>query len=194
MKNVIAALALVIIGATAVQAQQKWSVDASHSNVLFTVDHLVISEVQGYFKLFNGSLTATKPDLSDAQVDFSVDVSSINTDNNDRDNHLKSDDFFNAAKFPAMTFKSTSMKPAGKGKYKLTGVLTIRDVKKTVTFDVSYKGEVKDPWGNTKAGFIAETSINRFDYNLKWDTKMEAGGLVVGKDVRIKLNIEMKKG
>jgi polyisoprenoid-binding protein YceI len=193
MKTLLLSLVALVATAFSASAQTTWVCDASHSNVLFTVNHLVISEVQGSFRVFDGKITASKPDLSDANVDFSVDVKSINTDNNDRDNHLKSDDFFNAEKFPKMTFKSQSMKKVGDKKYKLTGTLTIRDVSKTVTFDVVYGGEVKDPWGNTKSFFRADATINRIDYNLKWNTLMETGGAVVGKDVKIRLNMEMKK-
>lgn len=185
---------MAFVAAVSLNAQPvTWVCDPSHSNMLFTVDHLVVSEVQGYFKIFDGKMTASKADLSDAQIEFNIDVASINTDNNQRDNHLKSDDFFNAEKFPKMTFKSKSMKKVGDKKYKLTGILTIRDISKEITFDVSYGGEIKDPWGNVKSGFKAETTINRFDYNLKWNTLTEMGGAVVGKEVRIRCNIELKK-
>ena len=107
-----------------------------------------------------------------------------------RDNHLKSDDFFNAEKYPKMTFKSVSWKKAGDQNYVLEGDLTIRDVTKRVTFTVVHGGTIKDPWGNTKAGFKATTVINRFDYGLKWNTLMEAGGATVGKDVSITLNLQ----
>lgn len=170
----------------------KWTVDKSHSNVKFTITHLVVSEVEGSFKLFDGSMQNTKEDLSDAKIDFSVDVASIDTDNQRRDTHLKSDDFFNAEKFPAMKFTSTSMKPAGENKYKLAGNLTIRDVTKPVEFDVTYGGSA-NAMGTTKLGFKAQTTINRFDYNLKWDKATEGGGLVVSEDVDIALNIQLNK-
>jgi polyisoprenoid-binding protein YceI len=170
----------------------KWTVDKAHSNVKFTVTHLVVSEVEGSFKLFDGTLENTKSDLSDAKISFTVDVNSINTDNEKRDGHLKSDDFFNAEKFPEMKFTSTSMKPAGENKYKLAGNLTIRDVTKPVEFDVTYGGSVA-AMGTTKLGFKAKTTINRFDYNLKWDKATESGGLVVSKDVDIIVNVELNK-
>jgi len=174
-------------------AQTTWKLDHSHSNVKFTVTHLVISEVDGSFKKFDGNLTASKDDFSDAQISFSVDVRSINTDNDMRDDHLRGDDFFNAEKYPEMTFVSTSMKKTGDNTYKLTGDLTIRDVTKPITFDVVYGGTVVDPWGSTKAGFKAIGTINRFDYNLKWNTLTEAGGAVVGADVKITINAEFAK-
>lgn len=170
----------------------KWVVDKPHSNVKFTVTHLLVSEVEGSFKLFEGSLETSKEDLSDARINFTVDVASIDTDNEKRDGHLKSDDFFNAEKFPAMKFVSTSIKSLGDNKYKLLGNLTIRDVTKPVEFDVTYGGSVA-AMGGTKAGFKAKTTINRFDYNLKWDKATETGGLVVGKDVEIVVNAQLNK-
>jgi polyisoprenoid-binding protein YceI len=170
----------------------KWTVDKSHSNVKFTVTHLVVSDVEGSFKLFDGAMENSTADLSDAKINFTVDVNSINTDNEKRDNHLKSDDFFAAAKFPQMKFTSTSMTPDGKDKYKLAGDLTIRDVTKPVVFDVTYGGSVA-AMGTTKLGFKAQTTINRFDYNLKWDKATESGGLVVSKEVNILVNVELNK-
>lgn len=183
-------LSLVLFANVALFAQTKWNVDVVHSNVRFTVEHLVISEVEGSFKTFTGSMTSTKPDFTGSTVDFSVDVNSINTDNEMRDNHLKADDFFNAEKFPKMTFKSTSFTKVSDKKYKLTGNLTLRDVTKSVTFDVTYGGTAKDGYGNTKAGFKATTVINRFDYGLKWSALTEAGGMTVGSDVTIDLRLE----
>ena len=173
-------------------AGTKWTIDKVHSNVKFTVTHLVISEVEGYFKIFDGSMEHSKPDFSDARINFSVDINSINTDNENRDKHLKSDDFFNAEKFPQMKFESTSFTPLGNNKYKLAGNLTIRDVSKPVTFDVTYGGTA-NMGPTTKAGFKAKTTINRFDYGLKWDKATESGGLVVGKDVEIVVNAELNQ-
>jgi polyisoprenoid-binding protein YceI len=190
MKRIILALIAAVFIAAPAFTQTKWSVDKTHSNVKFTVTHLVISEVEGYFKSFTGTMTNTKPDFSDANIDFSVDVASINTDNEMRDNHLKSDDFFNAEKFPKMTFKSISMKKVADKKYVLYGELTIRDVTKKVKFDVTYLGQTKDMRGRMKAGFKATTTINRLDYNLKWNKLTEAGGAVVSSDVNIQVNLE----
>jgi len=170
----------------------KWTVDQAHSNVKFTVTHLVVSEVEGSFKLFDGAMENSKGDLSDAKINFTVDVNSIDTDNEKRDGHLKSDDFFNAEKFPQMKFTSTSVKSVGDNKYKLAGNLTIRDVTRPVEFDVTYGGSVA-AMGTTKLGFKAQTTINRFDYNLKWDKATEGGGLVVSKEVNILVNVELNK-
>src|SRR5437764_7287734 len=119
-------------------APTQWTIDKVHSNVKFTVTHLVISEVEGYFKMFDGSMEHSKADFSDAKINFSVDIGSVNTDNESRDKHLKSDDFFNAEKFPTMKFESTSFTPLGNNKYKLAGNLTIRDITKPVTSDATY--------------------------------------------------------
>jgi len=172
-------------------AQSTWTVDNVHSTVKFAVSHLVISEVEGNFKLYSGLVQSTTSDFSNATVEFEVDVNSINTENEMRDKHLKSDDFFNAEKFPKMTFKSTSWKKVGEQNYILEGDLTIRDVTKRVAFNATYGGTIKDPWGNTKAGFKATSTINRFDYGLKWNTLTEAGGATVGKDVSITINLEL---
>lgn len=171
----------------------RWDIDPTHSQVTFTATHLLITEVTGNFKQYNGNVLSDKADFSDAKVDFSIKVNSINTDNEMRDGHLKSDDFFNAAKFPEINFKGKQMKAAGKGKFKLTGDLTIRDVTKTITLDVVYAGTTKDPWGNTKAGFKITGKINRFDYGLKWNTLTEAGGAVVGQDIEIKIPLQLVK-
>jgi polyisoprenoid-binding protein YceI len=175
------------------QSQTKWNLDNSHSNVKFTVTHLLISEVDGHFKTFEGSMAASKPDFTDAKIEFSVDVNSISTDNEMRDNHLKGDDFFNAEKFPKMKFSSLEFKKINDKKYELTGNLTIRDVTKKVKFDVVYGGQTKDPWGNQKVGFKAQTTVNRLEYGLKWNTLTEAGGAVVGPEVEITINVAFAK-
>jgi hypothetical protein len=173
------------------QTAKTWNVDKMHSAVKFSVSHLVVSEVDGSFKIFDGSMVADNADFSNAKINFSVDVNSINTDNTSRDGHLKADDFFNAEKYPAMTFKSTSFKKKSGNMYELTGDMTIRDVTKKVVFAVKYGGTAKDPYGNTKAGFKATGSINRLEYGLKWNTLTEAGGAVVGADVDLTINLEM---
>lgn len=173
-------------------AAVKWQIDPTHSNVKFSVTHMVVSEVEGSFRKFDGTIQHSKPDLSDAKINFIVDVNSINTDNERRDGHLKSDDFFNAEKFPQMKFESTAFTPVSGKKYKLVGNLTIRDITKPVTFDVTYNGSVTNG-GKSKAGFKAVTTINRFDYNLKWDRATEAGSLVVDKEVTVSINAEFDK-
>ena len=180
------------VNGPAAQAVTKWTVDKSHTNVKFAITHMVIAEVEGAFKVFDGSVEHTKADWSDAKINFSVDVNSINTDNENRDKHLKSDDFFNAEKFPTITFAGSKFTPTGGNKYELTGNLTIRDVTKPVKFDVTFGGIATSTRGD-KAGFKAKTTINRFDYNLKWDRATEAGGLVVSKDVEVTVLLELNK-
>jgi polyisoprenoid-binding protein YceI len=170
----------------------KWTVDKSHTNVKFAVTHMVVAEVEGNFKVYDGTVEHTKADFSDAKVNFNVDVRSVNTDNERRDNHLKSEDFFNANVDSVMTFTSTGMKVLGNNKYEMAGNLTIRKITKPVVFQVSYGGTIKTQQG-TKAGFKAKTTINRFDYNLKWDRATEAGELVVAKDVDIVINVELNQ-
>jgi polyisoprenoid-binding protein YceI len=186
-------LMIMIVFSAAVFAQNTWNLDKSHSNVRFTVTHLVISEVEGSFKDFDGQLVSSNNDFTGASVNFAVDINSINTDNAKRDGHLKSDDFFNAAEYPEMIFKSKSFKKVSDNNYKLSGDLTIRDVTKPVVFDVVYGGTAEDGYGNTKAAFKASTVINRFDYKLKWNAITEAGGAVVGKDVKIDLRLQFAK-
>ncbi len=182
-------MAVLALGGT---AQTNWSFDNAHTAVKFSVTHLVISEVEGQFKKFSGKVSSKNEDFTDANIEFAIEVGSINTDNESRDKHLKSDDFFNAEKFPNISFKSTSFKKVSGNKYALEGDLTIRDVTKRVKLDVIYNGTVKDPYGNTKAGFKISGNVNRFDYNLKWNTLAEAGP-VVGKDVNLTINVELKK-
>ena len=186
------AAALLAVSSLAL-SQSGWKLDKNHSSIGFSVKHLVISTVSGNFKDFDITLTTAKDDFSDAAVQAVIKMASINTDNTARDNHLKSDDFFNAEKFPEIKFTSTSFEKIGEGKYKITGDLTIRDVTKKVVFDAVYNGSIKTPWGNTAMSWTAATVINRFDYNLKWNKALESGGLIAGQDVTITINLEMDK-
>lgn len=189
MKKLVLLSALALASVTSF-AQGKWNLDRSHSSVKFNVQHLVISEVDGTFKIFDGSVNAPTADFNNATINFTVDVNSINTDDEKRDAHLKSDDFFNAEKYPKMKFTSTSFKKVSGNKYALEGNLTIRDVTKKVKFAVVYGGTVKDPWGNVKAGFKATGKINRKDFGLKWGAMTEAGGAVVGDEVEMEIRVE----
>ena len=197
MKNqILKAAPAVILLAGIIEAPAQvatWNVDKAHSSVKFNVSHLIISEVEGSFKNYDGTIVSEKEDFSDAVINFSADAASISTDNEMRDNHLKSDDFFNSMKYPSIVFKSTSFKKVSDNKYQLVGDLTIRDVTKTVTFDVLYGGSAVDGYGNKKAGFKATSTINRFDYGLKWNAITEAGGMTVGSDVKLILNLQFAK-
>lgn len=189
MKSSLIAVAL-IASSLGLKAQTKWVIDPIHSSVNFNIEHLVISEVEGKFKTYNGTISAVKPDLTDAVIDFTVDVNSIDTDNDMRDKHLIAADFFDAEKYPKMTFKSTSLKKVSGNKYVLNGNLTIHGITKPAKFDVIYGGTAKDGYGNTKAGFKAKGVINRFDYGLKYNGLTEAGGATLGKEVQIDLKLQ----
>lgn len=171
----------------------KWVIDPMHSEVQFKVKHLVISTVTGYFHKYDADFTSSKEDFSDAKVTFTADINSITTNNEQRDTHLKSDDFFNAEQHPKMTFVSKELKKTGDDKYKLIGDLTIRDVTKTVELDVEYGGTMVDPYGNTKVGFEVTGTINRKEYGLKWDAVTEAGGAVVSDKVKLIANVQFAK-
>lgn len=193
MRNLKFLATLLITISTLTFSQTTWTVDKSHSKVGFSVTHLVITDVEGYFKNYDATITTKGDDLTSANINFTINTSSIFTDNNDRDNHLRSDDFFNAEKYPNMIFKGKSMKKISENKYKLTGDFTIRDVTKQIELDVKYNGTVKDPWGNTKSGFKVTGEIDRFDYNLKWNKAIEAGSLVVGKEVELVIDLQLIK-
>ncbi len=192
MKKFVVILIAIVAVTVLVTAQSEWKFDKVHSSVTFSVRHMVISEVSGNFKDFSVVLKSEKEDFSDATVESTIQVASISTDNDYRDKHLKSDDFFNAEKFPEIKFKSTQFEKLGDNKYKITGDLTIRDVTKKVTFDAVLNGTLKTDKGVLSA-WKATTTINRFDYNLKWNKTLETGGLMVGQDVTITLNLELNK-
>ncbi len=193
MKRSILILSLVLSLSPALLAQSIWKADKAHSEVKFTVTHLVISEVSGRFNDFDITLTQGSDDFSGSTIEGSLKTASINTDNDFRDKHLKSDDFFNAEQFPTISFKSTSFEKTGTDTYKIAGNLTIRDVTKPVVFDAKLLGTMTDAKGNTKAGFKATTTIDRFAFGVKWDRKMDAGGFIVSKEVAITINAELAK-
>ncbi len=166
----------------------KWAIDPTHSEISFKVKHMMISTVRGFFKDFNASVEAESDDFKDAKIEFSAKIDSINTKNEDRDAHLKSDDFFNAEKYPEMTFKSTAFDGET-----LTGDLTIRDVTKSVTLDVDFNGVAVDPYGQTKAGFEVRGEINRKEFNLTWSAVTEAGSIVVSDKVKLVLDVQFIK-
>jgi polyisoprenoid-binding protein YceI len=193
MKHINYFLVILFFTAGSLLAQAKWNFDASHTNIGFEVDHMVIASVEGEFTKFDGSIETKGDGFENAAINFTADIASISTDNEKRDGHLKSDDFFNAEKYPQMIFKSKSMKNIKGDNWKLVGDLTIRDVTKEVALDVIYRGMVKDPWGNTRVGFKISGEVNRFDYNLKWNNLLETGGLVVGEDVTLEIDVELIK-
>lgn len=170
-----------------------YKIDPDHSDIMFKVKHLMISTATGVFKKFDATLEINEEDFSQAKVTFEADIDSVDTKNEQRDAHLKSDDFFNAEQFPKMTFKSTGIKKSGDNEYTITGDLTIRDITKPVELKVEYNGSTTDPWGQERMGFEVSGKIDRKEYGLKWSAVTEAGGLVVADDVKLAMNIEMVK-
>ncbi len=170
-----------------------WNIDPHHSEIAFRVKHLVISTVSGKFTGFEGTVEAEKEDFSDAKVKFSAAVDSITTGNEQRDGHLKSSDFFDAAGHPKLEFVSSSLQPKGGSDYVLKGDLTIRGTTKPVELAAEFGGIQKDFYGNTVAGFELSGKINRQDFGLTWSAVTEAGGVVVSDEVKLAINVELIK-
>lgn len=171
----------------------KWILDAAHSSVDFSVRHMMIARVKGTFHKFDAEIEANPEDLTSAKIEFTVDLDSIDTRNEDRDNHLRSVDFFDVENHPKMTFKSGEIFKTGDNEYEVTGDLTIRGVTRKQSFAVVYEGGGKDPWGNEKAGFSVQGKINRTEFGLVWNTPLETGGVLVGDDVNVTLELELNK-
>lgn len=169
-----------------------WTIDTAHSEIGFKVKHLVISTVSGKFNSFEGSVESDKEDFSDAKISFSADIDSIHTGNDQRDGHLKSADFFDAANHPKLSFTSTSFEKSGDD-YKLLGNLTLRGVTRPVTLNVEFGGMQQSMYGQTVAGFEITGKINRQDYGLTWSAVTEAGGIVVSDEVKLVINVEVVK-
>lgn len=165
-----------------------WVLDPSHSEVSFSVRHMMISKVRGVFKVVSATITAPENPL-EATVEATAQAASVDTKDEGRDGHLKSADFFDVETYPEITFRSTGVRYEG-GDFLVDGDLTIKDVTKPVTFDVEFGGFGSDPWGNYKAGATAKTVINREDFGLTWNTALETGGVLVGKDVTIQLDLQ----
>lgn len=189
-----AAAATLLLAASGTTVQATWKADVSHSNVKFSVTHLLIAEVPGNFTEFDATLVQKGPDdFTGSTLGATIKTASINTDNEGRDKHLRSDEFLNAEKFPTLTFKSTAFEKTGKDTYSITGDLTIRDVTRQVVLTARNTGQITDPWGNLRTAFKATTTINRFDYGVQWNKMLEAGGLVVGETIDITLLMEFVK-
>ena len=172
-----------------------WKLDPAHSSAEFKVKHMMISNVKGRFTGLEGTILENPSDPTRSTVEASIDVSTINTHDAQRDAHLKSGDFFDAEKYPAMTFKSTKVERKGEAEYRVTGDLTLHGVTKPVTFEVEGpSAPAKDPWGNTRIGLSATAKINRKDFGLNWNAALETGGILVGEDVQITLDVQFVKG
>ena len=197
MKNWISssliALVLVIAAPLAASADT-WQIDPVHTTVGFSVRHMMISNVRGQFTKVAGTITAKDSDPASVKVEATIETSSIDTRSADRDADLKSANFLDVAKYPTMTFKSKKIEPAGTGKWKMVGDLTLHGVTKEVTLDVEGPtAPIKDPYGNTRAGASATTKINRKDFGLTWSKALEAGGAVVGDEVTVSIDVEAVK-
>ncbi len=171
-------------------SNQVWIVDADHSSAEFSIRHLMISTVRGRFGKLSGTVMGDPSDLSQGSAELTIDVSSVDTHQPDRDNHLRSADFFDVEHFPAMTFKSKEIRSTGKDRYDVIGDLTIRGTTRPITVKVEALGTNQDPWGGTRAGFSAEARLNRKDYGLTWNQVLETGGVMVGDEVRIAVELE----
>ena len=169
-------------------AKTKWNIDTAHSEIGFKVKHMMISTVSGHFEDFTASVETGSEDFQDASFNFSARIDSISTKNNDRDNHLKSEDFFNAEQYPEMTFVSKSFDGS-----KVTGDLTIKDVTKEVTLDMDFNGVAVDPYGQTKAGFEVSGSLSRKEFGLTWSAVTEAGSVVVGDTIKLAVELQFIK-
>lgn len=170
-----------------------WVIDPTHSNIGFKVKHLMISTVSGEFTKYAGSVTTEGDSFSGASVEFSAEVDSITTQNEQRDGHLKSADFFDAANHPALTFKSTSFKKEDDDEFEMNGDLTLRGITRSVKLEVEFAGIVQDPYGNTKAGFSLKGKINRKDFGLTWSAVTEAGSIVVSDEIKLAMEVQLVK-
>lgn len=177
----------------ATAATTTWAIDNMHSEVHFKIKHLVISTVTGSFKTFNGTASINGDDVESASIEFTLDVNSVDTNQAQRDGHLKSADFFAAAAFPEIKFVSSSLKKVKGDLYRLSGELTMKGITKTVEVDAEYGGTAKDGYGNTKMGFEVSGNIHRKDFGLNWNAALEAGGLTLGEDVKLIANIQLLK-
>src|ERR1039457_6215688 len=195
MKRIIASMsALIALSLPVLAAAATWNIDPDHSNISFKVKHLMVSNVKGNFDKHTGTVEINDKDITKSKVQVTIDTNSINTSVQKRDEHLRSADFFDVAKYPTMTFVSKEVAKAGNDKLKVTGDLTIHGITKEVVLDVDpISNESKDPWGSIRRGTSASTKINRKDFGLVWNKALETGGVVVGDEITINLEIEMVK-
>jgi len=167
-----------------------WNIDVAHTNLGFTVKHMMVSKVRGNFNEFEGAIEGNPEDLVSSKVSFKVDMNSINTNNEDRDNHLRSEDFFEVEKYPTMDFESTKIVKTDDDEYDVTGNLTIKGITKEVTFNAEYEGKATDPWGQEVVGFAVEGNIDRKEFGLTWNQALETGGFLVGEKIKIAIDLE----
>lgn len=173
-------------------AKSVWAIDPTHSEIGFKVKHMMFTNVSGKFKTYDAEITTEDDDFTRSEISFSADINSIDTNNTDRDNHLKSADFFDAENHPKLTFKSSSLTKSG-DEYQLTGELSLHGITKTVKLDAEVSGLLKDPWGNTKVAMNISGKINRKDWGLNWNSALETGGVLVGEDVKLNIELQLLK-
>src|SRR5258707_14528321 len=193
MKNRFNWLAVITLLCSSWVYASTWEIDPAHSSARFSIRHMMISNVQGEFGKVTGTVNWDEAEVTKSTVEATIDATTINTREPKRDGHLKSPDFFDVAKYPTITFKSTSVKKVGADRLAIKGELTMHGVTKPVTLDATYTNEVKDPGGNTRRGASARTKLNRKDFGLKWNQTVEGGGVLVGDQVDIALDLELVK-
>ncbi|MFT3912408.1 MAG: YceI family protein [Ferruginibacter sp.] len=174
--------------------KEKWVIDPSHTEIGFKIKHLMISNIKGTFNEFEASIYTTGDNFMTAEVDCVINVASVDTNDAERDKHLRSADFFDAERFPQISFVNNTVENVDKdGSYELWGDLTIKGIAKRIKLDVEFGGVVKDPWGNEKAIFTINGKVNRKDWGLNWNAVLETGGILVGEDVRISCEVQLKR-
>jgi len=194
VRSIVAIAAATLLALPAAAAPSTWSIDSHHSSAQFAVKHLMISTVRGQFHGITGTILWDDKDVTKSTVDVSIDTATVDTQEPNRDKDLKSENFFDVAKYPTMTFKSKKIEQAGAGKLKVTGDLTMHGVTKEVTLDVEGPtAPIKDPWGNTRVALNATATVNRQDFGAKWNAKMDGGGVVVSDNVNITIDAELVK-
>ena len=174
-------------------ATTTWQLDAAHTDIGFAVKHMMISTVKGRFADLSGTITIDEADLAGSSVEVTINAASVDTRQEQRDAHLRSADFFDVEKYPTLTFRSRRVESTGSGEFRVVGDLTIRGVTREVVLEAADEGRGKDPWGNERAGFSAKTVIDRRDFGLTWNAALETGGILVGNDIKISLEVEAVK-
>lgn len=170
-----------------------WTVDPAHANINFSAKHMMVSTVRGHLGPVSGSIELDENDFTNSEIEVAIDVANLQTRDEKRDGHLKSGDFFDVENFPTATFKSTRIERAGEDKYKVVGLLTVRDITREVELDTDFEGFASNPWGQKLVGFTATTKLNRKDFGLNWNVALEAGGVLVGENIKLDIDIEAIK-
>jgi polyisoprenoid-binding protein YceI len=174
-------------------ANLTWAIDPTHSEIGFKVKHMMFTNVSGKFNTFTATIENEDNQFETSTIHFEAEINSIDTNNADRDNHLKSADFFDAEKFPKLSFKSSTVKKISENEFEIEGELTVKDVTKTITLATEYSGLMLDPWGNTKAGLSIAGKINRKEFGLTWNAALETGGVLVGEEVKLFVEVQLLK-